>query len=311
MLNIKQVKAFVAVYEEGSFSKAAQRVHATQSGLSMQNLHLEEQLGMALFERSPRGVTPTYAGQRLYQLAVGILRNLDEAEAEIKALTQGVSGVIRVGLMPTFTRGVLAPALAGFIADYPNVRVSVTEAYSAALTSEVAAGKLDFAIVPRAPAKEGLKTRLLGTDRELLVRRAGGPTPHLAPVCLAKLPPLKLILPAKGNARRDAFDAYAQLHGLKIAALMDMDAMIATLEFVAATDYATILPETICYNDRDGAARSLHPLIDPPLTVDYAVIEPAKSALARPAALFLERVEQHYRRLKDVWNGIHEKGAAA
>src|SRR4051794_13414191 len=131
MLNIKQIKAFVAVYEEGSFSKAAKRAHATQSGLSMQNLHLEEQIGMPLFERSPRGVTPTHTGHRLYHLAVGILRSLDEAEAEIKSLATGVSGAIRVGLMPTFTRGVLAPALAGYIADFPNVKVSVMEAYSA------------------------------------------------------------------------------------------------------------------------------------------------------------------------------------
>ena len=311
MLNIKQIKAFVAVYEEGSFSKAAKRVHATQSGLSMQNLNLEEQIGMPLFERSPRGVTPTHAGQRLYHLAVGLLRSLDEAEAELKSLANGISGAIRVGLMPTFTRGVLAPALAGYVADFPHVKVSVMEAYSAVLTAEVTAGNLDFAIVPRAPSREGLKTRLLGTDREFLVCRAGGAFTHLTPVCLAKQSALKLILPAKGNARRDAFDNYAELHGLKIAELMDMDAMIATLEFVAATDFATILPETICYNDLDGAVRSLHPLMDPPLFVDYAIIEPAKIGLSRAAALFLDRVELNYRSLKSVWNGIHQKTSSA
>jgi len=307
VLNIKQIKAFVAVYEEGSFSKAAKRANATQSGLSMQNLHLEEQIGLKLFDRSPRGVTPTFAGHRLYHLSVGILRRLDEASAEIKALSTGVSGEIRIGLMPTFTRGVLAPALAGFIGDFPNVKVSVIEAYSALLTDGVVTGSLDFAIVPRAPAKEGLKTRLLGTDRELLVCRAGGSLPHLRPVRLADLHGLKLILPARGNARRDAFDSYAELHGLELANLLDMDAMIATLEFVANSDFATILPETICYNDLDGSVRSLHALIDPPLTVDYVIIEPAKSGLSRPAALFLERIEASYRDLKEVWRGFHNK----
>jgi LysR family nitrogen assimilation transcriptional regulator len=311
MLNIKQLKAFVAVYEEGSFSKAAKRANATQSGLSMQNLHLEGQIGLQLFDRSPRGVTPTYAGHRLYHLSVGILRRLDEASAEIKALATGISGTIRIGLMPTFTRGVLAPSLAGFIADFPNVKVSVVEAYSALLTEEVAAGNLDFAIVPRAPAKDGLKARLLGTDRELLVCRAGGALTHLAPVRLATQPPLKLIMPARGNARRDAFDNYAELHGLHVATLLDMDAMIATLEFVANSDFATILPETICYNDLDGKVRSLHPLMDPPLTVDYAIIEPAKSGLSRPAALFLERIELNYRSLKSVWQAVHQKPAAS
>ena len=306
MLNIKQIKAFVAVFEEGSFSKAAKRANATQSGLSMQNLNLERQLGLHLFDRSPRGVTPTFAGQRLYQLSLGILRRLEEADAEIKALASGVSGAIRIGLMPTFTRGVLAPALANFMHEFPHVNVSVIEAYSAALTDATSAGGLDFAIVPRAPTRDGLRTRLLGTDNEMLVRRAGGPHTHLAPVRLTEQRKLKLILPAKGNARRDAFDNYAVLHNLDIATLLEMDAMIATLEFVANSDFVTILPETICYNDLSGAVRSLHLLVDPPLTVDYVIIEPAKTCLSRSAALFLESIETSYNGLKEIWQGVHQ-----
>ena len=309
MLNIRQLASFVAVYEEGSFSKAAKRMNATQSGLSMQNQQLEEQLGLALFDRSPRGVTPTVAGRRVYDLAVTLLRQLDAVKAEIKTLSTGVTGEIRVGLMPTFTRGVLAPALQDFISLYPNVKVSIVEAYSAVLTQDVAAGTIDFAIVPRAPRKDGIRTRLLGTDRELLVCRAGGPLKHLAPVKLNELPPLKLVLPGRGNMRRDSFDNYVELHGIKIANLLDMDAMIATLDFVAHSDFATVLPETICVNDLDGTIRSLHPIIGPVLTVDYAVIEPAKSVLPPAASLFLEKIEQHYKVLKLSWDGIHQGGS--
>jgi len=305
MLNIKQIMAFVAIYEEGSFTKAAKRANATQSGLSMQNLHLEEQFGLALFDRSPRGVVPTPAGRRLYQLSIDILRRLDEANAEIKALATGVSGEIRIGLMPTFTRGVLAPALANFMKEYPDVKVSVVEAYSAALTDGVLADALDFAIVPRAPKRDGLRTRLLGTDRELLVQRAGGALAHLSPVRLADQKKLKLILPARGNARRDSFDNYVELHNIDVVSLLEMDAMIATLEFVANSDYATILPETICYNDLSGATRSLHVLVDPPLTVDYVIIEPAKSGLSTPAKLFLDTIETSYHHLKEIWKATH------
>jgi LysR family transcriptional regulator, nitrogen assimilation regulatory protein len=311
VLNVRQLAAFVAVYEEGSFSKAAKRTNATQSGLSMQNQQLEEQIGLKLFQRSPRGVAPTVAGRRIYELAVALLRQLDEVGAEIKSMSSGVTGEIKVGLMPTFTRGVLAPALAGYISEFPNVKVSVVEAYSAVLTDGVAAGSLDFAIVPRAPRRDGIRTRWLGTDRELLVCRAGGPLTHLQPVCLSELPALKLVLPGRGNMRRNSFDNYAELHGLKISALLDMDAMIATLDFVAHSEFATILPETICVNDLDGAVRSLHPIVGPALTVDYAVIEPAKSILPRAASLFLERIELQYRKLKQVWEGIHQSAAPA
>jgi LysR family transcriptional regulator, nitrogen assimilation regulatory protein len=305
VLNIRQLASFVAVYEEGSFSKAAKRMNATQSGLSMQNQQLEEQIGLALFDRSPRGVTPTVAGRRVYDLAVTLLRQLDAVKSEIKSLSTGITGEIKIGLMPTFTRGVLAPALQEFISQYPNVKVSIVEAYSAVLTQDVAAGIIDFAIVPRAPRRDGIRTRLLGTDRELLVCRAGGPLKHLVPVKLADLPPLKLVLPGRGNVRRDSFDSYVELHGIKIAKLLDMDAMIATLDFVAHSDFATVLPETICVNDLDGTVRSLHPIIGPNLTVDYAVIEPAKSVLPPAASLFLEKIEQRYKALKTSWDGIH------
>ena len=306
MLNIRQLASFVAVYEEGSFSKAAKRMNATQSGLSMQSQQLEEQIDLVLFERSPRGVTPTVAGRRVYELAVSLLRQIDQAQVEIKALSTGITGEIRVGLMPTFTRGVLAPALQAFISQYPNIKVSVVEAYSAVLTQDVAAGKIDFAIVPRAPRKEGIRTRWLGTDRELLVCRAGGPLKHLDPVRLQTLPALKLVLPGRGNMRRDSFDNYTELHGIKIASLLDMDAMIATLDFVAHSDFATILPETICVNDMDGKTRSLHPIIGPVLTVDYAVIEPAKSVLPPAASLFLEKIELQYQAMKHAWKGVHQ-----
>ena len=305
MMNLRHLMTFVGVYEERSFSKAAKRMNATQSGLSMQTQLLEERIGMLLFERSARGVVPTFAGQRLYEQSVEVIRRLDEIDADIRAMRTGVGGDLAVGLMPTFTRAVLAPTLNQFILDYPNVRISVIEAYSGSLTEGVAEGLYSFAIVPRAPHREGIRTRLLGTDREILVSRPGPELRHLEPVKLSDLPALKLVLPGRGNARRMAFENYAELHGIRIATIISMDAMIATLEFVAHSDFVTILPETICVSDIDGSLRSLHPIVNPPLTVDYVVIEPAASAMPRAAALFLAGIEMQYRLLKDRWVRTH------
>ena len=189
-MNFRQLATFVGIYEEGSFNKAAQRLNATQSGLSMQIRNLEDSLGTPLFDRTTRGVTPTHAGNRLYATAVDILRQLDGAEAELRNLSGTISGRLRVGLMPTFTRGMLAPVLSRYLADFPNVEVSVIEAYSALLVDRVADGDVDFAVVPLSAERSGIRSRLLGTDREFLVCRPGGPIPHLSPVCLADLPPI-------------------------------------------------------------------------------------------------------------------------
>lgn len=86
---------------------------------------------------------------------------------------------------------------------------------------------------------------MLGTDREILVTRPDPGLRHLDPVRLADLPPLKLVLPGRDNARRNAFENFVELHSIRIASIISMDAMITTLEFVANSDFVTILPETI------------------------------------------------------------------
>ena len=94
-MNFRQLSTFVGIYEEGSFNKAAQRLNATQSGLSMQIRNLEDSLGCSLFDRTAKGVTPTVAGTRLYATAVDILRQLDGAEAELRNLSGMISGRLR------------------------------------------------------------------------------------------------------------------------------------------------------------------------------------------------------------------------
>ena len=303
-MNFRQLATFVGIYEEGSFNKAATRLNATQSGLSMQIRNLEDSLGTPLFDRSARGVTPTLAGRRLYQKAVAILRQLDGAAAEIRNLSGQISGPVRVGLMPTFTRGVLAPALMRFLADHPNVDVTVVEAYSALLMDRLTAGDVDFAVVPQDGGRDGVHARLLGTDREFLVTRPGGSRPHLSPVRLSDLGPLRLVLPARGNARRDRFDAFLTESGLAVEKIIDMDAMFATLELVAGSDYATILPATLCRKDIDGRDRWLHPITGPELTVNYVVVEPARKALSPAAAMFLHYLEEEYDRSDMEWSAL-------
>lgn len=300
-MDLRQLRAFVGIYEERSFNRAAQRHHATQSGLSALVKNLESELGALLFERHSRGVAPTLAGQRLHARAVEILRLAEAAKVEIRELSGAVAGPLRVGLMPTFARSLLAPVLSGYLAEFPLVELSVVEAYSAALTEKVAAGELDVAVVPDGEDREDIRARPLGTDREILVRRPGGGVPHLAPVRLGDLPPLKLVLPGRGNARRDRLDGLLRSMRLPTAAILDMDAMIATLDLVASSDWVTILPQTICGKDLDGRLRWLHPIAGPELTVGYVVIEAAQRATGLAAARFLERLEAEFGRAQALW----------
>jgi DNA-binding transcriptional LysR family regulator len=297
-LNFRQIRAFVAVYEEGSFNRAARRENATQSGLSMQIGNLEAEIGLRVFERSAKGVVPTQAGERLYRRATAILRAMSDTESELAALAGEVSGRIRVGLIPAFTYSLLAPALAAFIERYRNVDATITEAYSPTLSEAVARGEFDFAVVPAGRERSGIRSSHFGSDRELLVSGRHSSLTHLEPVRLAAMPPLKLVLPTHGNARRERLETYFAANGVGIAAILEMDAMLATLEFVAETEWMTIVPSIIVSGDVPGKARKLNPIVVPRAGVDYTVIEPSGRALSVSARLFLETLRSQFEVLR-------------
>src|ERR1700704_3650486 len=199
---LRQVRAVIAVCEEGSFTRAAARENATQSGISQHVAAVERALKVRLFERSSAGVVPTPAGLRYYRRCVEAVGMLDTAGEEARELVGFVTGDLRIGLMPTFTRAVLAPTLEDFVPRHPDVRLHVFEGYSGVLTDMVLAGEIDFPLVPAFEGRVGLKSRLLVRDREMLLSgRTRGLTP-LAPVRLADCAPLKIVVPGPDNIRR-------------------------------------------------------------------------------------------------------------
>ncbi|MEL6520814.1 MAG: LysR family transcriptional regulator [Pseudomonadota bacterium] len=280
------MKYFVAVFEEGSFSAGAQRVNATQSGLSMHVRQLEERFQVQLLNRSSTGVTPTEVGRRFYRDAVRVLHAATEAESNLRALSGTVTGHVTVGLMPTFTRAVLGPTLTQFVQDYPNVKVSVREAYSSELSRRVLAGDLDFAVVPAFDADERLHATLMGTDQECLVVSGKSDVGASEPLRLADLPPLDLVLPSLENVRRRKIDQYLTKHGIAVGRLMELDSMFTTLDLVATSEWATILPGILCLPDLDGERRRVIPITEPKLDVEYLRIEPMSVPLSEAGQAF-------------------------
>jgi DNA-binding transcriptional LysR family regulator len=300
-MKLQQLRFFTAVYEEGSFSAGAARVNATQSGLSMQVRELEERFGVQLLTRSTTGVQPTEAGRRFYAQAVKVLRASTEAEEVLKRASGAVSGHVRVGLMPTFTRAVLAPALLRFTRSHELVRLSVLEAYSSQLCTEVAKEAIDFAIVPAIDGMLQVLATPMGTDREYLVSSPRFGPPHLKPVRLRDLGRLRLVLPSRANARRVRIDAYIAANGIEVDEILELDAMLGTLDLVSSSDWMTILPGILCAPDAEGQDRTLNPIEAPVLTVDYAMIEPNAQTLSHAARAFATILQEELDRTL-IWN---------
>jgi len=298
--SLRDLTLFVAVYEERSFTAAAQRERATQSGVSQHVRKLEDRLGVRLFMRDKGQVQPTPAGDSLYLKCIDILRLHDAAGKAVRGYGKGLDGPLVVGLMPTMTRSVLAPVLARFIEDNPNVSVNVIEAYSATLTQQVRAAEVDFAIVPAFACGPGLNSRLFLRTPEVLVSSARSGLTHGAAVKLAALPPLKLVLPGRPNTRRHTLETYCAVNGVAVERAIELDAMLATLDLVARSDWMAVLPGIMMALD-DGAHHTVTPLDDPPLWLDLVLIEPSHRTMTAAAVSFLAALEAESRRLNRRW----------
>ena len=166
----------------------------------------------------------------------------------------------------------------------------------------VLADALDFAVVPAFEGRIGLKSRLLVRDREMLISGPKRRLTPLAPVRLADCKPLKIVAPGPDNTRRRNLETYFQSHGVEIEAMLDMDAMIATLEFVARSDWTTILPSVISVNDIGRGELVVNPIVEPELHAEFVVIQPARRTLSTQARIFLQRFEQEVAHIHDVWD---------
>jgi DNA-binding transcriptional LysR family regulator len=263
---------------------------------------VERALKVKLFERTPGGVTPTPAGLRYYKRCVEAVGTLAHAAEEARSFAGQVTGELRIGLMPTFTRAVLAPVLDDFVPRCPEVRLHIVEGYSALLTEMVLEDALDFAVVPAFEGTIGLKSRMLVRDREMLISGPRAGFTPLAPLRLAECRPLKIVVPSPDNIRRRNLETYFQAHGVETAAILEMDAMIATLEFVARSDWVTILPSVISVNDIGRGELIVNPIAEPELHAEFVVIQPTRRTLSTQARMFLQRFEAEVAHIHDVWD---------
>lgn len=302
--SLLDLRLFVAAYEERSFTAAAARENATQSGVSQHIRKLETGLGIQLFKRASGRMTPTPAADDFYRRSIAILGRFQIAENELNEFRKGLTGEITVGLIPTLTACALTPALATFINSHPNARVRIVEGYDAGLTDRVRSGQFAFAIVPAFHRAEELESHHLQSTQEVLVSRRSFGLKRLAPVRLADLPPLKMVVPGPGNIRRRTIEKYAAANGIQLRSMLELDTMMGTLDLVATSDWVTILPAIMMASEIDRARFNIHPIVDPELMLELVLIRPARRQMDPIAKVFLGLLEAETARVNRRWQTL-------
>jgi DNA-binding transcriptional LysR family regulator len=194
-VNYRRLGYFVAVAEELSFTRAAERLRMAQPPLSQQIALLEKEIGTALFDRSRRAIRLTPAGATLLPEARRLLADAEETARTVRRVGEGAIGRLAIGFVPSAVNGVLPDLLRAFRTRHPDVELALREMPPDPLLRAVHDGLLDLGVVYRPVADDDLDQRRLSHERLLIALPEGHAAAEHAEVALTDLRDEAFVLP--------------------------------------------------------------------------------------------------------------------
>jgi len=222
-LSMRQIRAFLYVARAGSFTRAAERAHMTQAGLSILVREVERQLGARMFDRTTRSVQLTDAGRRFALVAESVLQQLDDATAEVDALGQLARLQLRIAATPLVSSHLLPQLLARFRAEHPGVRIQLLDSDLPGVQDMVESGAADLGLGFFFKSATGLVRRHVADFALMKVSPASAPPKGLGRAGWASLRNMPLITLPSDNPIQRAID----MHMHKIGIARDDDASLA------------------------------------------------------------------------------------
>lgn len=167
------LRLFVAVLDAGSLTAGADRFGISLAAASKRIAELEQHCGMALLQRSPRGVTATAQGQTLHRHAIELVARLEQLALAVDDFHTGTAGHLRLWANPSSLGGFLPGLLAAYAARHPEVKIDLEDALSEDAVRAVSAGVAELAVIGENTPIEGLQTLVVDVDELVLIVPAG------------------------------------------------------------------------------------------------------------------------------------------
>ncbi len=216
-MDLTQLRAMLAIAETASVTRAADILHVVQPAISRQLKLLEEELGVALFDRERHGMVLTPAGRRFAESARRALLELDTAKAAISPRSQTIAGYVVVGFFPSAADQLVSSLMGRVRQSYPNVQVRSYISYLSDLEQALEKGEVDLALVYVQDESSARFPREALLEESLYL--VGAPDAELdmdKPVSLAQIREVPLILPARPHAVREMVDRECAASGVTL-----------------------------------------------------------------------------------------------
>jgi LysR family transcriptional regulator, cyn operon transcriptional activator len=232
------------VAETLNFTRAAERLHVTQSTLSHQIKQLEDELGTPLFDRGGKQVRLTEAGEVLRSHMTPALEQIDQGLQALRAPAETITGSIRLGTTPSFNTRMVPLCVATLLNSYPGIAVSVEELAAGQILKRLRSGHLDLAV--SYPPAEGsdLWFEALYKEELRLVVGVGHPLARRRRVRMVELHNVRMVLLPAQFLTRKLLDECFEQAGAQPLVVAQLNSVAPMIELIRQTDLAGIITET-------------------------------------------------------------------
>ncbi|WP_042878924.1 LysR substrate-binding domain-containing protein [Cupriavidus necator] len=284
-MDIKQLRALLAIAETGSATKAAELLRIVQPAVSRHVRLLEEELGVELFERERHGMVLTEAGRTLVEYGRRALQELDRAKAEIIPARGAITGTAVIGLLPSTCELLAAELVATVKARHPQLVVRINVGYAGNLLQWLEAGDVEVALLYDTKSSPGLQVEALLDEQLYLV----GPAGTLAPgeeQTVERFRDLPLILPNAPHGLRSVVEHACAVAGFSPTIAVETNSLAVQKNLVAKGFGHTVLPSSAVSEEMEDGILAGAPIVSPKLS-RRIVLAHAATRRPTPAAGFV------------------------
>ncbi len=253
-IRFRHISCFLAIAQEHSLGRAAERLHLSQPAVSKTLSELESLAGAQLVERGRHGARLTPAGEHFLRYAADVGRALESAGAALAGAAAPSAAILEIGALPTVASGLLPEALTRLRALRPHAGIRLRTAANAVLLTALKAGELDFVVgrMAEPSAMQGLSFELLYGERLVMAVRPRHPLVGKTGISLAAVLAYPLVVAPAGTVPRLHTDAWFDGQALRVppSCMETLSVSVARL-FVRRSDAVWVTPQRAARDDFD------------------------------------------------------------
>ncbi|PLS21025.1 LysR family transcriptional regulator [Neptunicoccus cionae] len=293
-VTISQLRAFIAVSRERSFTRAAEVLKMSQPSVTTAIKQLEEALGLTLFDRTTKTLRLTKPSEKYLPILERILNDLETTLSDLHSAAEGTQGTVSVAVLPSIATNILPNTIKSFSASYPDVRISLRDDNSFGIKERVANGEVDLGVAGKTEPFDGLSFEpLLRDPFGVVVHKAHPLGQDKRPITWAELEGFPYISFAQDTGIRPILDTLETVPANVAVPWIEVSNIGTVLSLLQTNLGIAALPQmSVNAIESDVVFRTL---LDPPLFRELGIITRKGRSLAPTAQKFVMHIKDALR----------------